>query len=225
MKYPFLIPFWQMLRDFAVSPMAMLLLTNDEQTRMFLAASFGQRLRLLSHGDDWEMEPDFPVVKAIRSGRAIQTDDLAASEFYLKGHPTTVSLVEGEGLRTRLSVPLVKDGHGIGCIILCRREVAPFTEADIELVETFASQAVIAIENVRQFKALETLNNELSDRVEKQSGRDRTHGPVETVLAGGRCRQSCDSGLRRPAGKPPSPVGGIVLRHQGVHRVLRNRRA
>ena len=164
------------------SPMAMLLLTNDEQTRMFLAASFGQRLRLLSHGDDWEMEPDFPVVKAIRSGRAIQTDDLAASEFYLKGHPTTVSLVEGEGLRTRLSVPLVKDGHGIGCIILCRREVAPFTEADIELVETFASQAVIAIENVRQFKALETLNNELSDRVEKQVGEIERMGRLKRFL-------------------------------------------
>jgi GAF domain-containing protein len=52
-------------------------------------------------------------------------------------------------------VPLVRDGVALGCINLNRYEVRPFNAAEIALIETFAAQAVIAIENVRQFRALQ----------------------------------------------------------------------
>ena len=55
-------------------------------------------------------------------------------------------------MRTRLSIPLISGGKAIGAIILSRREVAPFATDQIALAETFAAQAVIAIENVRQFR-------------------------------------------------------------------------
>ncbi len=71
-------------------------------------------------------------------------------------------------MRTVLIVPLINGDEGIGALSLWRREVKPFEDANIELVKTFAEQAVIAVENVRQFKALETLNCELESRVEHQ---------------------------------------------------------
>ena len=61
-----------------------------------------------------------------------------------------------EGVRTRLIVPLVRHGVAIGASTLSRREIRPFTADEIHLVETFAAQAVIAIENVRQFRELQT---------------------------------------------------------------------
>ncbi len=63
-----------------------------------------------------------------------------------------------------------------------RREVKEFTSDEIALVETFAAQAVIAIENVRQFRALETLNAELEDRVEEQVGEIERMGKLKRFL-------------------------------------------
>ena len=58
-------------------------------------------------------------------------------------------LADIEGVRSLLAVPLVSGGKGIGAIVLYRREVAPFTDDDLALVQGFAAQAVIAVQNVR----------------------------------------------------------------------------
>lgn len=71
---------------------------------------------------------------------------------------------------------------GYGCIVLYRRQVAPFTDKDVELVRGFAAQAVIAIQNVRQFNALETLNAELGDRVQSQVGEIERMGRLKRFL-------------------------------------------
>ncbi len=68
--------------------------------------------------------------------------------------PVRVKIVEDVGVRTFLTVPLVKDGVAFGCLNLNRNEVKPFADDEIALIETFAEQAVIAIENVRQFREI-----------------------------------------------------------------------
>ena len=71
--------------------------------------------------------------------------------------------------RTVLAVPLLQEGVPVGAIGLWRREIQPFSDKQIKLVETFAAQAVIAIENVRLFKELEARNSALTESLEQQT--------------------------------------------------------
>ena len=104
--------------------------------------------------------------RAILEGRPIHVHDIldVADEF-----PESVAAHPGSGLRTNLAVPLVREGVAIGAIAIRRTEVRPFTEKQIKLLETFADQAVIAIENVRLFKELEASNRNLTEALEQQT--------------------------------------------------------
>src|SRR5690348_6058200 len=95
--------------------------------------------------------------------RPVQVEDVLADPEYVldrAGH---------KGFRTVLGVPLLRDDLAIGVIALSRSVVKPFTDKQIELVSTFADQAVIAIENVRLFEAEQQRTRELSESLEQQT--------------------------------------------------------
>ena len=86
--------------------------------------------------------------RVIRGERLIQIPDLAASDFYRAGHPIAKARVEA-GIRTVIWVAMVKDGGALGAFVIGRPEPRPFSDKEIALLESFAAQAVIAMDNAR----------------------------------------------------------------------------
>ena len=102
--------------------------------------------------------------RTVLEGRAIQIADVRADPEY-----KFVEAVGIGGQRTMLGVPLLREGVPIGVIVLARRAVRPFTDKQIALLETFADQAVIAIENVRLFDEVQKRTEELAELLQQQT--------------------------------------------------------
>jgi GAF domain-containing protein/two-component sensor histidine kinase len=125
-----------------------------------LMAYENDQLSLLAHRngspalvDYWStprfVDPSSTISHALREGKTSQILDLAESENYRKRLPMTVVSVEQGNIRTLVQVPLRGERGPIGLFILYRQEVRPFTDRQITLVEAFAAQAVLAMENAR----------------------------------------------------------------------------
>src|SRR4051812_32496263 len=104
------------------------------------------------------------VGRVALEGRTIQLDDSQAD-----ANQTLAERSKKANNHTMLGVPLMREGVPIGTLVLARRVVLPFTAKQIELVETFAHQAVIAIENVRLFDEVQARTRELSESLEQQT--------------------------------------------------------
>ncbi len=133
---------------------------------VFRVAAFRGASRLRDFGGT-------PVSRASVAGRAmldghlIHVHDITAesgAEF-----PVSQATAPHMGHRTMLAMPLLREGSPIGAIFLRRTEVRPFSERQITLLQTFADQAVIAVENVRLFKELEARNGDLTEALEQHT--------------------------------------------------------
>ena len=107
--------------------------------------------------------PQLATSRAMATKAAVHVADLAAEQAYIEQRdPNYVAAVELGGVRTFLAVPILKESGLVGLFTLCRQEVHPFTDKQIELVRNFAAQAVIAVENAR-------LLNELRESLQQQT--------------------------------------------------------
>ena len=134
-------------------------LCNAEDTAIFRvdgnllrsAAHFGPVPMVSAVGEGRVFDRGTPASRAVIDRQTIHVPDLRAAVDEFPGAKT---LGIALGLRTVLSTPLLREGVAIGAIHIRRREVRPFSERQIKLLETFADQAVIAIENARLFQGL-----------------------------------------------------------------------
>ena len=146
--------------------------------------------------------PGTAPARLLKGEPFVQFTDLLESEAYRNGEPNRRALVDIGGARCLLAVPLLKDERVVGNIMIFRQENRPFSEKQIALLQQFAAQAVIAIENTRLLRELRESTEDLSESLQQQTATSEVLQIISS-LAGRpdtRIRQDAgerDAGLRR----------------------------
>ncbi|KUJ73131.1 GAF domain-containing protein [Ruegeria profundi] len=135
--------------DLCDAPMASMNLVEEQKTHSRLVAHWGEEIEFLKVGETrWNLASGLNTTESIVQMRPMHVEDVLETEAYKNDDPAIIA-AKAENIRTFLAIPMVHKGKGIGNIALYRREVKPFAATDIALVESFADQAVIAVENAK----------------------------------------------------------------------------
>jgi signal transduction histidine kinase len=114
--------------------------------------------------------------------RPVQIADILDDAAYREGDPLRLETVRLGGVRTWLGVPMLREHELIGAIVLYREEVRPFADKQVDLLATFADQAVIAVENVRLFQELQARTTELARSVEQLQALGEVSRTISSTL-------------------------------------------
>jgi GAF domain-containing protein len=174
-----------------------------------LAATHGLSLEQREHLESYSTKPDRGSAfgRALIEGRTVHIPDvLADPEFNRPQAPSVI------GVRTAVGVPLMREGAVIGVLMLLRRQQRPFSQKQIELVETFADQAVIAIENTRLFEEVQARTRELSLSLEQQTA---TSDVLRAISTSPTNVQPVFDAIVRKASSLCSGEHAIVTRYDG----------
>jgi GAF domain-containing protein len=142
-------------------------ITRQKGDEYFRAGSYGFSSEFMDYVKDIPVRPERATItgRTLLEGKVTHVPDVHADPDY--------TFSEGQRLsgdpRTFLGVPLMREGHPVGALVLLRRSMRPFTDKQIELVTTFADQAVIAIENVRLFDEVQARTEDLRESLEFQT--------------------------------------------------------
>ena len=120
-------------------------------------------------GKTFRPSPSVPSARVLVTHKPVHVVDLKEDRCYLDRDPLAVASVEIAGIRSLISVPMLKEGKIVGAMTIYRRAVRPFTDKQIALVQNFAAQAVIAIENARLLNELGQRTDELTNSLQQQT--------------------------------------------------------
>jgi two-component system NtrC family sensor kinase len=142
-------------------------ITRQKGDEYFRAGSYGFTSQFMDYVKDIPVRPERATMtgRTLLEGKVIHVPDVHADPDYTFSEAQKLS---GDP-RTFLGVPLLREGNPVGALMLLRRTVRPFTDKQIELVRTFADQAVIAIENVRLFDEVQAKTRDLSESLQQQT--------------------------------------------------------
>jgi GAF domain-containing protein len=140
-------------------------ITRPKDNVLLFAASFGYPQEVIEIAKRIRFVRGRGTItgRVLLEGKPVQIDDVLADPDY------DFAGQKAAGFRTALAVPLLREGETISVMVLTRSQVRPFTAKQIELAETFADQAVIAIENVRLFDEVQARTRDLSESLEQQT--------------------------------------------------------
>src|SRR5262249_26615127 len=141
-------------------------ITRQRGDAFYRAEAYGFSAEFMDYVRDIPVLPERGTAtgRALLEGKAVHIPDVQADPEF-----TWVEAQRLGRFRTVLGVPMLREGIPIGVLALTRDEVRPFTDKQIELVQTFADQAAIAIENVRLFEAEQERTRELSESLQQQT--------------------------------------------------------
>ena len=148
-----------------------------EADRFYNAAHSGTQMKGLV-GLPLPLTRQFPGGRAVLDRKAVIIDDIglvAESEY-----PDTLDLLKLNTIHSVAEVPLLSEGRPLGSLAILRAEVRPFTNKEIAILESFASQAAVAIENTRLFEEVQARTKDLTQALEQQTATSEVLGVISS---------------------------------------------